>query len=1180
MKVTVVAVSAPALGQLAAFRKEFGETCGEEGLDLKLFYVASANPALLLKGEEIGTEIASADIAVIDIMGASEAMQDLVRGSLERCRGQRIVIGNACRDLNRLGDFSMDLMQRMKKGGTAGENRTDKAADAKGAPGKSAGKMMHRMRRMALMMGSVAPFGMMKDMKNLFLLIDYWQQAEREDIFSFMYLLLRNYGGMKQLPKEKPCSMKYGIYLKNPETKACTESLRAYWKKTGYEKEKPLAALLFYGHSYPNDFLPVVRAVYRGLSEFANVLPIAFSQNEDKDLEKLEGYLTRNPCRVDAIVNFMPFRLGAGPMGGDANAAVSILKKVNAPYFKPFSLTKVEREEWTHETGVNAGEFLISILLPELDGGIGTFPAGVMAADAAFEGSELSRMVPIEERVEMLCRRVQKYIALRKKQNREKRVAVICYNYPPGEDNLFGGAFLDTFASVEKLLAALKAEGYRVETPDGSAGVSAEALKAYFAEGACNGPKWFEEAMPGQSVVLDGKRYPVRGVQCGAVFIGLQPCRVPEETDAEEGYHDRNLEPPGEYQAFYHWIAKEFGADAILHMGTHGTLEFLPGKDSGMMGDCWPDRLVGDIPHFYYYYMGNPSEAMTAKRRSHAALISYQPPAFQESGLYGRYQLLKETIAEYRDSLQAAPERSGDLLQSIEEQAALLFPAAKEGEDLRAGGLDALEAALYEYETSLIPNGLHVLGQGYSREEALRYADQVLAFSEEEAGEERRAALAQRAMENRETEGILSALQGAYLPVSPGGDVLKNADCFPAGNNLVQFDPRLVPTKTAFERGARIAQQTMERYKNETGSYPESTAVILWGLETSKTQGETIGQILYYLGIRMRQFEGSFDTRFEIIPTEELTRPRVDVVIHICGFFRDMYPNLVDHFNEIFKKLDALSERDGVSGFAKNTRRLYAGLLQKGYPEKQARELARSRIFGPKAGEYGTSLTERIRKGEWTQEKELAAAFTDSLSYVYSGTKKGVFIEGLLDLHYGQVELISQVRNNVEYELVDLDHYYEFYGGLAKAVEQARGKKAAMYVADTAGAAVRTMDAAASLEKGIRTRLLNPAWIEGMMRHDYHGVQQISRRFENVIGLAATTNGIESRTFSDLEKCYVEDEGLRERMQKSNRFAYLNLLNRLAEANNRGYWKATEQELAALQGAYLETESELEEGEH
>ena len=237
---------------------------------------------------------------------------------------------------------------------------------------------MHRMRRMALMIGNVLSFGITKDMKNVFLLIDYWQQATQEDIFSFFYLLLRQYGKQKFLPKEKPCTMEYGIYLKDPDTLECCPGVTEYWEKRKFQKEKDTVALLFYGHSYPNDFLPVVRAIMRELEGRYNILPVAFSQNEDGDLEKLEEIVCQNISPVAAVINLMPFRLGAGPMGGDAKRAVEILDRADVPYLKPFCLTKVTQDEWKNSAGVNPGEFLISILLPELDGGILSMPAGVM----------------------------------------------------------------------------------------------------------------------------------------------------------------------------------------------------------------------------------------------------------------------------------------------------------------------------------------------------------------------------------------------------------------------------------------------------------------------------------------------------------------------------------------------------------------------------------------------------------------------------------------------------------------------------------------------------------------------------------------------------------------------------------------------------------------------------------
>lgn len=1105
MRFTFVAVSVPALKEVLLFKELYDRKFPENHLEFSIFYIAGSEQKYLTKPELLIKAIESSDVAVIDTMGASEGFQEIVRQGLEGCTGERIIIGNALREYIRLGSFSMNKMGKMmqKRENTEShpveEDKTEKKE-------KSAIVKMHKMRRMAMMLGNILPFGITKDMRNVFTLVDYWQQATATDIESFMHLILRQYMGQKNLPKEKPCTMEYGIYLKNPDTLETAESAEEYWKKADFSPEKKTIALLFYGHSYPNDFSPVVKTVKRTLEKDYNIMPIAFSQNEDNDLDKLETYLNDIKRPVSAIINFMPFRLGAGPMGGNADKAVEILKKVNVPYIKPFSLTKVTEKEWEQAGSVNPGEFLISILLPEIDGGILTFPIGVMAEPEEDKyGLSLPELKPIEERIGMLSERLSKIISLREKENREKKIAIIFYNYPPGESNVFGGAFLDTFVSASELLKSLKAAGYNTEekSPD-------ELMKLFIYEGRCNMPEWQDEHSD-----------KIKGIVSGNIFLGLQPVK-------EDEYHDRNSRPDEYYTEFYRYIAEEFKADGIIHFGTHGTLEFLQGKDNGMTGKCWPDRLISSMPHFYYYYIGNPSEAMIAKRRAHATLISYEAPSLKKSGLYGTYQELKEIIAEYRESQQSAPERCNTLLENIEK---LSEECGFTKGNISEKDLDEIDEKLYQYDNSLITDGLHIINQ-------------------------------------EEITGILKALNGEYIPAGPGGDVIKNPDILPSGRNMVQFDPRLIPTRTAFERGYEAAKLTVEKYKDQTGRYPDTTAVILWGLETSRSQGETIGQIMYYLGLKLKTEKSSFDDRFEIIPLEELGRPRMDVIIHICGFFRDMYPNIIDNLNEMMQRILALNEPDELNYFSRNTKKLAVN---------ESDEMASCRIFGPKEGEYGTRLTDIVRKGSWKRPEDIGASFTDDLSYGYSYRHKGKDSRTLLEQQYENVDFISQVRNNVEYELTDLDHYYEFYGGLAKAVENVKGEKPVMLIADTTGKNVRAESIEESLSRGIATRILNPEWIKGMMKHDYHGVQQIEKRFENVMGFAATTDAVNSSTFSQMTKCYAGNEELRKKMQESNRFAYMKMMERLMEAKNRGYFDASDEELEQIQEAYLEAEGEAEE---
>ena len=1132
IKITVAAVSVSALQQLRRFEKSYQEKYGKSDLQFTYFYVAGASFPYALHREQIVETIRKADINLIDIMGVSEELQQIVQEGLVQAKGQILVLGNVLREYNRIGSFSMASMKMMGKKKPDNEEEKPDRKDKKST--KSALDKMHTMRRMALMMGNILPFGVTRDMKNLFLLMDYWQQASETDMDSFMHLLLRSYFGRKELPKPEPCTMRYGIYLEDPYDTRPVDTVEKYGKQHSWKDDRKTIAFLFYGHTYPNDFMPVVKAFYRRLNEQYNILPIAFSQNEDQDLPRLESYLCDPRHPVCAILNFMPFRLGAGPMGGDAEAAVHIIEKAGVPYLKPVALTKTTREQWKDAEAVNAGEFLISMMLPELDGGIHTSVVGTMreAEERDALGLALAELAADEERVNTYCNRLERLLALGEIPNEHKKIALVCYNYPAGEDNVFGGAFLDTFRSVERLLAALNEAGYGVEK------MTAEQLREQFvASGLCNEPQWGEEKKSLLQSQWEGKSYEVHGICNGQIFIGLQPVRESGNVD-NQGYHDRNRKPSGEYLAFYHWIREEFRADAIVHVGTHGTLEFLPGKENGMSRTCYPDQILGMIPHFYLYYMGNPSEAMIAKRRSMATLISYQAPPLKKSGLYGVYGELKETIAEYRESLQSAPERAQDLLEHVEKLAkdAGLLTEQK----LTSGLLDPLEEMLYRYENSLITDGLHVLDE-------------------------------------TEIAGLLRALEGKYIEVGPGGDPVKNPKVLPGGRNLVQFDPRLIPTKTAYERGWQIGQQAVEKYREEHGGdYPESTALILWGLETSRSQGETLGQIMYYLGIELKTGQGSFDNRMQLIPMEKLKRPRIDVTIHICGFFRDMYPNLIANLNEMLHALLKLGENEKENYYYHHTVKYKDKLLTQGMQEKDAWELAGCRIFGPKQGEYGTSLTRMVHDGTWEREDQLGKTFLQELSYGYTYHQSGVEAEQLVEMNYRQVEFISQVRNNVEYELTDLDHYYEFYGGLAKAVETVGGKSTAMYVADTTGEKVRVEELRESLERGIHTRLLNPAWIEGMMRHEYHGVNQIMKRFENVMGFAASTQAVDSSVFSQLEQCYVENEELRKAMQKSNQFAYLKMMERLMEAKNRGYWDATKEQLDQVRNAYLETEGEVE----
>lgn len=1234
MKITFVTVSAPAVKNLIRAGKAI-EQKHPGALDLKLYYGAVV--AEEQKLEEMTTDIAGSDLVFVDLMGSAPAVTKAVIKGLESCKGDILPYGNSAREYLRLGKFTVEAMK------AEGGKKPDKSA-------------MEKMKAMAESMGKIMP-GKMRDMRNYSLLMKYFKVADLSNMQHMLELLLREYGGLQHIPAPPEPREIEGALLCNPASLRFYDSLADYRRDFPLIGDKPRIAMLFYGHIYPTDTSDCVAAVKNRLEEFAEVLPIAVSGSFEQNEARLRELLLQGERPVELILNFMSFRLGAGPMGGDHEAGLSLLREVDVPYLHPYFMSRRTVKEWEEAVqGCSTSEVMISVMLPELDGCLETYSVAAMSEprhDSEFDVDTLELEI-IPERVERLAGRVKSLLALRQKKNEEKKIAVICYNYPPGEANLFGGAFLDTFASIESLLKGLREEGYHVET------LSREQLMEIFTAGkAVNSGKYggeWEEMLrysdknyhktlkenrdyqemlaqwgpvPGEIMSNENHEFLIPGTVQGNVFIGLQPSRGIHE-DNHKVYHDKTLLPHHQYIAFYQWLREEFRADAVLHVGTHGTLEFLKGKECGMSGDCYPDMLLGDIPHLYLYYCGNPSEGTIAKRRSHANLISYQPPVFVAGELYGDYAKLTVLLDNYRQARALAPQYSEEMRMELQQQAAALnLPQ----------DLEELESELYRMNRSLIPQGLHVFGRGYSEAEAREYVKGLLRYSSGDnslykltataLGQEPETLLArgdydrvrqvdgeaeeifeyylahralptkeyitkgnqdafissleygsdlvQKAQQNEELQGLLRALSGRYNPAKLAGDIYRHPDILPTGCNMYQFDPRQVPTTAAYARGSRICSNTLLAYEQEKGGYPLSTAVILWGLETSRTQGETFAQILAYLGIRISSHSREWEPKYEIIPIAELGRPRIDVTINICGFFRDMFPNLIENLDDLFHRLYELNESDQQNYFKANSKRLYAMLLEEGYEESEARELSLARVFGPQEGGYGTGLTKLLETKSWEREEELGSLFLSSLQHVYNRQLHGKKVEGLYRENLKSVEIVSLVRSSHEYQITDLDHYYEFFGGLSKSVELVKGRKVKMYITDTTGESLLTENVEKSIARGIRTRVLNPKWIDGLLEHKYHGVQKLAERFENIMGLAATTNSVEQWIYNDLHNCYVADEKLRQRLGENNPYAYMNILEQMMEYHSRGYWQATEVQLEQLKQAYLKLEDEIEE---
>jgi len=703
---------------------------------------------------------------------------------------------------------------------------------------------------------------------------------------------------------------------------------------------------------------------------------------------------------------------------------------------------------------------------------------------------------------------------------------------------------------------------------------------------------------PPGDYMVEGGRIVLPAVQLGNVVIALQPARGFHERP-DLIYHSRDVPPHHQYLAMYWWLRGVFRADVIVHVGTHGTLEFTPGKEVLLSGECFPDLLIGDTPHVYIYNVNNPSEATIAKRRSYAVIVNHMTPPFTISELYEEYRQLEDLIQEYEEAQLVDEDRARLLKEEI----------LKKAKELHIDGGDVVEihVNLGKYRRTIIPKGLHVLGRAWSLDDVVEFITLLLRYDREfkslhRAFAERRGwnydeilrrnpeklkqleeevrdavaeylrtgrwrfdkvykdfinKVAQPLLANGEVEAFMNAIAGGYVEPGLAGDPIRTPDILPTGRNTYAFDPRLIPSDVAYRRGVEIAESILRGYKERYGRYPEVTSVVLWGLETIRTRGETVGQILAYLGVRLKRRYGGWQWDLEVIPLEQLGRPRIDVVVTISGMFRDIFPHLIELLDDAFRLVAELDEPEDLN-FVKKRRHI------------------RYRIFGPKPGEYAPSLPQLIESSAWNEEADLAKAYIFHMSHAYGRGAHGVEAREQFEALLKEVEVVSQVRDSHLHDIVDLDHYYEFLGGLAKSVEVVRGRKPEILVADTTGEYIEVEDISASIRRGLITRLLNPKWVEEMLKAGYHGAQHIAERVDNLMGLSATTGKVEDWMWRRVFLRYVAEEKYREWLRRVNSYALHSIASRIHEAYRRGYWTPTDEELKLLEEVITSLERELE----
>jgi magnesium chelatase subunit H len=1128
-----------------------------------------------------------ADIARGDIVIATMLfLEDHIRAVLPALEARRytcvamvccLSAGEVVR-LTRVGRFDMS---GQANGVVAMLKRLRGSGKATQSSGAGQMKMLRQLPKLLRFIPGTA-----QDVRAYFLTLQYWLAGSEENLANMVRLLVQRYGQgpRKALGKHlrTGAPLHYpdvGLYHPKARTRIVEKlsELPRTRRTNGTVGVLVMRSYVLAGNSAHYDGV-IAALEAKGL----NVIP-AFASGLDSRPAVERYFLKDGQSQIDALVSLTGFSLVGGPAYNDATAAAETLAQLDVPYIAAHPVEFQTLEQWQSDArGLSPVEATMMVAIPELDGAIMPMTFGGRS-----EASPDSRraMSVHGERAAMLAARVAKLVALRRSERAERKLAIVLFNFPPNAGATGTAAYLSVFESLHHTLTALKASGYEVDLPadvealrnrilDGNAkrfGADANVAHRMSADEHVRKQRWLSEIeaqwgpAPGRHQT-DGRNIFVLGAHFGNVFVGVQPA-FGYEGDPMRLLFEKSFAPTHAFCAFYRYLREDFGAHAILHFGTHGALEFMPGKQAGLSAECWPDRLISDLPNFYLYASNNPSEGALAKRRTGATLISYLTPSVTKAGLYRGLVDLKTSIDRWRtmDPDTDAGQRT-TLATMIQAQASAIELAAAEPawDEAAESEVARLHREVLELEYTLIPHGLHVLGQAPS---ATARAEMLEAAGVTEP--ERFAALDALLASDHETPAIGRALDARYIAPAPGGDLLRTPDILPTGRNLHGFDPFRIPSAFAVRDGARQADTLLARHSKDGHDLPETIAMVLWGTDNLKTEGGPIAQVLWLMGAEPRHDSYGRVVGAKLIPLATLRRPRIDVIVTLSGIFRDLLPLQTKLIAEA-----ALFAAQAEEPLEMNFIRKHALACQEAHGCDIAQ--AALRVFGNADGAYGANVNQLVDSGGWNDEDELAEAFVRRKGFAYGVDGRASRQEAVLAHMLKHVDVAYQNLDSIELGVTTVDHYFDTLGGISRAVRRARGSAANVYIGDqTRGeGTVRTLSEQVTLET--RTRALNPKWYEALLSHGYEGVRQIEAHVTNTVGWSATTGEVAPWVYKQFTETFVLDDEMRNRLATLNPMASAKMANRLIEAHERNYWTPEPSMLDALRRAGDELEDRLE----
>jgi cobaltochelatase CobN len=978
--------------------------------------------------------------------------------------------------------------------------------------------------------------------------------------------------------------------------------------------------------------------------------------------------------------------------GGDEEAwDAGAIAALDVPVLQALCLT-TPRAQWAESAaGLSPIDAATQVAIPEFDGRLISVPFSFKETGA--DGIPAYAADP--ERAARVAGQAMALARLRHTPPASRKVAIMLSSYPTKHARIGNAVGLDTPASAVALLRALREAGYDtgppagdgalpgVQPPDGDAlmhaiiaaggqdpdwltsqqlsdavvRIPAARYREWFAAlpAALREPVCQAWGQPPGELYVDHSRNPdgdivLAALTAGNVVLLVQPPRGFGENPVAI-YHDPDLPPSHHYLAAYRWLEHGFGAHAVIHLGKHGTLEWLPGKSLGMSAQCAADAALGSLPLIYPFLVNDPGEGTQAKRRAHATIISHLVPPMTRAETYGDLARLEQLLDEHASVAALDPAK----LPAIRAQIWTLVQAARLDHDLGLAGRpgDAefddfvlhVDGWLCEVKDAQIRDGLHVLGaapsgparvnlvlamlqarqiwsgvagalpglrqalglaasgSGASRAETdqAEAAARALVEAMEAAqwrpgaadeavaavlGEPNDAAAAvlrfaadevvpRLARTTDEIGAVLHALDGGHVPAGPSGSPLRGlVNVLPTGRNFYAVDPKAVPSRLAWDTGCQLADSLLARYREETGEWPASVGLSVWGTAAMRTSGDDVAEALALLGVRPVWDEASRRvTGLEVISLGELGRPRIDVVVRISGFFRDAFPHVVTLLDDAVTLVAALDEDDDQN--------LLRAHVQADLARHEDLRRATSRVFGSPPGSYGAGLLALMDSRSWRDDTDLAEVYALWGGHAYGRGLDGRAARDDMEAAYRRIAVAVKNTDTREHDLADSADYFAYHGGMVAAVRSLTGSAPRAYVGDsTRPDSVRTRSLTEESARVFRSRVVNPRWIEAMKRHGYKGAFELAATVDYLFGWDATTGVVADWMYEQLSASYVLDPGTRKFLQTSNPWALRGITERLLEAADRGLWAEPEATtIAALRDVYLEVEGQLEEAQ-